>query len=142
MTIADFPQFAAALAILLSVVIRSLRNDSSWVAVDEGRVTAQTLRDLTGILEFEQLQETFGAPRLDDGVFPVSRRDVLRQRTTLGYLFGDRWLDGGSAVIAGITLLPIWPIWGTRMWLDTLLMFASAYQVAGWVATLQFQRKR
>ena len=79
MTIADFPQFAAALAILLSVVIRSLRNDSSWIAVDEGRVTAQTLRDLTGILEFDQLQETFGAPRMDDGVFPVTRRKILRE---------------------------------------------------------------
>jgi hypothetical protein len=142
MTIADFPQFAAALAILLSVVIRSLRNDSSWTAVEEGRVTAQTLRDLTGIMEFDQLQEAFGAPRLDDGVFPVTRRKILQQRTTLGYLFGDRWLDGGSAVIAIITLLPIWPIWGTRFWLDTLLMFASAYQVAGWVATMQFQRRR
>jgi hypothetical protein len=142
MTIADFPQFAAALAILLSVVIRSIRNDASWVAVDEGRVTAQTLRDLTGILEFEQLQESFGAPRLDDGVFPVSRRKILAERTTLGYLFGDRWLDGGSAVIAVISLLPIWPIWGTRWWLDTLIMLVSAYQVAGWVATLQFQRKR
>lgn len=142
MTIADFPQFAAALAILISVVIRSIRNDSSWVAVDEGRVTAQTLRDLTGILEFDTIQETFGAPRLDDGVFPVTRSKILRERTTLGYLFGDRWLDGGSAVIAIIVLLPIWPIWGTRWWLDTLLMFASGYQVAGWVATLQFQRKR
>lgn len=142
MTIADFPQFAAALAILLSVVIRSLRNDSSWTAVEEGRVTAQTLRDLTGIMEFDQLQEAFGAPRLDDGIFPVTRRKILQQRTTLGYLFGDRWLDGGSAVIAIITLLPIWPIWGTRFWLDTLLMFASAYQVAGWVATMQFQRRR
>ena len=142
MTIADFPQFAAALAILLSVVIRSLRNDSSWTAVEEGRVTAQTLRDLTGIMEFDQLQEAFGAPRLDDGVFPVTRRKILQQRTTLGYLFGDRWLEGGSAVIAIITLLPIWPIWGTRFWLDTLLMFASAYQVAGWVATMQVQRRR
>jgi hypothetical protein len=142
MTIADFPQFVAALAILLSVVIRSLRNDSSWTAVEEGRVTAQTLRDLTGIMEFDQLQEAFGAPRLDDGVFPVTRSKILQQRTTLGYLFGDRWLDGGSAVIAIITLLPIWPIWGTRFWLDTLLMFASAYQVAGWVATMQFQRRR
>lgn len=142
MTIADFPQFAAALAILLSVVIRSLRNDSSWVAVEEGRVTAQTLRDLTGILEFDQLQEAFGAPRLDDGVFPVTRRKILQERTTLGYLFGDRWLDGGSALIAIITLLPIWPIWGTRWWLDILVALASMYQVAGWVATLQFQRRR
>lgn len=140
--IADFPQFAAACAILFSVVIRWIRAGASWNAVDEGRVTAQTLRDLTGILEFKNLQEAFGAPRLDDGIFTVTRSKILRERTTLGYLFGDRWLDGGSAVIAIITLLPIWPIWGTQIWLDTLLMFASCYQVAGWVATLQFQRKR
>jgi len=89
-----------------------------------------------------QLQEAFGAPRLDDGVFPVTRRKILQERTTLGYLFGDRWLDGGSAIVAIVTLLPIWPIWGTRIWLDTLVLFASGYQVAGWVATMQFQRRR
>ena len=95
---ADFPQFAAACAILLSVVIRWIRSGASWDAVDEGRATADVLRDLTGILDFDSLQETFGPPRLEDGIFPVTRREVLRQRTGLGYLFGDRWLDGGSAV--------------------------------------------
>ena len=100
MTSSDFPQFAAACAILLSVVIRWLRSGMSWDAVAEGRATADVLRDLTGILDFDRLQETFGPPRLDDGVFPVTRREVLRERTGLGYLFGDRWLDGGSAVIA------------------------------------------
>lgn len=135
MTIADFPQFAAACAILFSVVIRSLRSGASWEAVDQGSATANELRELTGILDYDKLQETFGPPRLEDGAFRVTRRDVLRERTGLGYLFGDRYLDGASALVAIATLLPLWPVWGTRWWLDTLLAFASVYQVAGWVAS-------
>lgn len=137
-----FTQMAAAFAILLSVVIRWIRNDSSWAAIEEGRATADTLRDLTGILEFDRLQEAFGPPRLQDGVFLVTKREVLKQRTGLGYLFGDRWLDGASALVASLTLLPIWPLWGTWQWLDTLLIFASLYQAAGWIAVLRLVKRR
>ena len=137
-----FTQMAVAFAILLSVVIRWLRNDSSWLAIEEGRATADTLRDLTGILEYDSLQEAFGPPRLQDGVFPVTKREVLKQRTGLGYLFGDRWLDGASALIAAVTLMPIWPLWSTWQWLETLLMFAALYQVAGWIAVLRLVKKR
>ncbi len=138
----DFPQFAAACAILFSVVIRSIRSGASWDAVAEGRATADVLRDLTGILSFDDLQQAFGPPRLEDGVFPVTRREVLRQRTGLGYLFGDRWLDGGSALIAILAILPIWPIWESQMWLDILLAFASAYQAAGWGAAFRLVKRR
>jgi hypothetical protein len=137
-----FTQMAVAFAILLSVVIRWLRNDASWLAIEEGRATADTLRDLTGILEYDALQEAFGPPRLQDGVFPVTRREVLKQRTGLGYLFGDRWLDGASALIAVVTMLPIWPLWSTWQWLETLLMFAALYQVAGWIAVFRLVKKR
>mgnify|MGYP000057602201 CR=1 FL=1 len=105
-------------------------------------LTAQTLRDLTGILKYDRLQEVFGAPRLQDGVFNVTRHDVLRQRTGPAYLIGDRWLDGGSALIAFVALLPIWPIWGTRWWLDIFITLASIYQVAGWVAIMQMMKRR
>jgi hypothetical protein len=138
---AEFPQFAAACAILFSVVIRWLRSGASWDAVAEGRATADVLRELTGILDFDSLQETFGPPRLEDGIFPVTRREVLRQRTGLGYLYGDRWLDSGSAVIAILAVLPIWPIWESQMWLDILLAFASIYQVAGWVAAFRLVKR-
>lgn len=142
MYLPGFTHMAAAFAILLSVLIRAIRSDASWAAVEEGRATADTLRDLTGILEFDRLQEVFGPPRLEDGVFPVGRAEVLKARTGLGYLFGDRWLDGGSALIAAVTLMPVWPLWGTWQWLETLLIFASLYQAAGWIAVLRLIRKR
>ena len=135
-------QLAAALAIILSVVIRSIRGGASWQQVDEGRATADTLRDLTGIMKFDDLQETFGPPRLEDGIFPVTRNEVRRARRGLGYLFGDRWLDGASLLVALGTLLPIWPLWNTRQWLDTLLIFAGAYQAAGWIAAITLVRTR
>jgi hypothetical protein len=142
MTGPGLTQALAAIAILLSVVIRWLRSGASWQAIDEGRATADILRDVTGIIEFDRLQETFGPPRLQDGVFIVTRDEVKRNRTGLGFLFGDKWLDLGSAVIAIVSLAPIWPIWGTRTWLDILLMFASAYQVAGWAAAARLIRPR
>ena len=80
MSIADFPQFAAACAILFSVVIRWLRSGASWESVEQGSATANELRELTGILDYDKLQETFGPPRLEDGAFRVTRRDVLRER--------------------------------------------------------------
>ena len=137
-----FPQAAAAIAILLSVIVRWIRSGASWQAIEEGRATAEVLGDITGILDREQLQEAFGPPRLEDGVFPVTPNEVRRQKNGIGYLMGDRWLDGGSAVVALIALLPIWPAWGTRIWLDTLLILASIYQAAGWLAALRLIGRR
>jgi hypothetical protein len=137
-----FPQMVAAFAILLSVIIRGIRGGASWQAIAESRATADNLRELTGIIPFDDLQRIFGPPRLEDGVFPVTPREVRRERTGLGYLLGDRWLDGFSAVVALVTLLPIWPLWNTRQWLDTLLIFASMYQVAGWIASARLIRGR
>jgi hypothetical protein len=133
---------AAAFAILLSVIVRRIRAGASWQAVEEGRAQAEHLRELTGVMEYDALQKAFGPPRLEDGVFPVTRPEVLRQRTVIGYLLGDRWLDGASALIALAVLLPIWPLWGTRSWLEGLLMFAGGYQLAGWLASFRFFGRR
>src|SRR5262245_21183846 len=86
MSTPPFAETAAAIAILLSVIVRWIRSGASWQAIEEGAATADVLRDLTGIMSFERLQEVFGPPRLEDGVFPVTRREVLRQRTGYGYL--------------------------------------------------------
>src|SRR5262245_1966288 len=142
MSTPGFTQAAAAIAVILSVIVRWIRSGASWQAVEEGRATADILRDITGILPFDKLQEAFGPPRLEYGVFPVSLNEVKRQRTVLGYLLGDKWLDGGSLAIALVVLLPLWPTWGTRVWLDTLLTFAVLYQVAGWAAATQLIGRR
>lgn len=142
MSFGGLPQTLVAIAILLSVIVRWIRSGASWQAVDEGQATAEHLRDITGIMDYDKLQEAFGPPRLQDRVFPVTRAEVKRRRNGLGYLLGDRVFDGGSALIAAVALLPIWPLWGTRVWMDTLLVFAGVYQLAGWVAaTFLFGRR-
>lgn len=138
---AGLTETALAIAILLSVIVRWIRTGASWGAIDQGEATAEVLRDVTGIFDRDKLQDVFGAPRLEDGIFPVTRQEVLRARTGLGYLLGDRWLDGASALVALVTLIPLWPIWGTRMWLEVLLAFAAFYQLGGWIASLRFVRR-
>jgi hypothetical protein len=127
-----------ALAILLSVVVRGIRGGAAWGAVDEGVATADHLREITGIFDWRRLQEVFGPPRLQDGVFAVSRRDVRANRTTVGLLLGDRWLDGASAAIALVALLPLYPIWRLGHWVEAPLYLAGAYQLLGWAAAFRF----
>ncbi|MBI1339440.1 hypothetical protein GC169_04410 [bacterium] len=136
-----FVQAAVAIAILLSVFVRSTRTGASWRAVDDGVATADHLRDLTGILTRAQLQETFGPPTTE-GVYPVTRAEVRRERGGVGVLMGDRWLDGACAIVALVTLLPIWPIWGGRSVLELALTLAAGYQGAGWAATVLLVGKR
>jgi hypothetical protein len=131
---------AGAFAILLSVLVRSLRSSAAWSAVDRGEARAETLSELTGIFGREALQEAFGPPRLEDGIFPVSRRDVRRKRTGLGVLFGDRVLDGACAFIAIAALTPIWPVWTGRSLMEGVFAVAAAYQAAGWIASFRYLR--
>jgi hypothetical protein len=79
---------------------------------------------------------------LVDGVFPVTGAVVLGQRTGMGYVVGDRWLVGASGAIAVLSVFPLWPLWGTRVWLDSLLMFAGLYQIAGWIAGIMQAGRR
>jgi hypothetical protein len=127
-------QAALAVAILLSVTVRWLRSGAAWGAIDEGQATADILSEITGIRGREALMERFGPARLEDGIFPVTRAEVMRARTGMGYLMGNGWLDGACAVVALVSLFPVWPLWGTRMALDVGLMIGAGYQVAGWVA--------
>jgi len=142
MSTAPLTETLVAIAILLSVLVRWIRSGASWQAIDDGQATADILRDITGIMELDRLQETFGPARLEDGVFPVTRAEVKHERTGLGYLLGDRWLDGACAAVALISLLPIWPMWGSWIWLETLLIFASLYQVGGWLAATRLIGRR
>lgn len=136
-----FWQAAIAVAILLSVTVRWIRAGVVWGAVDEGYATAEILTEITGIRGRDALFETFGPSRLEDGVFPVTREQVKRARTSRGLLMGHGGLDGACALIALISLFPVWPLWGTRTWLDIGLMVAAAYQVAGWAMVAQPARR-
>lgn len=142
MSVGGYIPTIVAIAILLSVIVRWIRSGASWAAIEEGAATAEHLRDITGIIDRDKLQETFGAPRLEDGVYPVSPADVRRRRTALSYLMGDRWFDGASALVAIAALLPIWPIWGTRIWMEMLLWFAGLYQLAGWIVSMRLLGRR
>jgi hypothetical protein len=131
-----------AMAILLSVVVRGIRGGVAWGAVDDGAATADHLREITGIFDWRRLQEVFGPPRLEDGVFPVTRGQVRRNRTTIGWLMGDRWLDGASAVLALAALIPVWPLWSLHHWIETPLYLAGLYQLVGWAASFRLLGKR
>jgi hypothetical protein len=130
-----------AVAVILSAIVRMTRTGAAMRAVEEGTADAEALRDLTGIRSLKGLSEAFGPPRLD-GVFATTPAEVRRRRRGLGYLLGDRWLDGASLLIAVGALLPFWPLWGTRYWLEQLVALAGLYQLAGWAATFSLLGRR
>jgi hypothetical protein len=136
-----FAETAAAFAIMLSAIVRQIRSGSVWYAIDEGQTTTEHLRELTGIREYDRLQEAFGPPRMD-GVWPVTRAEVKANRTGLGYLMGDRWFDGASILIAIVALMPVWPMWTAGAVLQMLLAFAGAYQIMGWLAATSLFGRR
>ena len=103
--------------------------------------TAEHLREITGIRGWDRLQEAFGPPRMD-GVWPVTRVEVKRQRTGMGYLMGDKWLDLASMLTGVVCLMPIWPVWADGRLLQAVLSLAGVYQLAGWVATMGLLGKR
>jgi hypothetical protein len=136
-----FPQSAIAVAVLLSSIVRQIRSGSVWYAVDQGEAQAEHLRELTGINDRDRLLEAFGPPRMD-GVWPVTRMEVKKQRTGLGYMMGDRWLDGACTLIALICLFPVWPVWQAGVLLETCLWLAGLYQMFGWFASISLLRRR
>ena len=77
---------------------------------------------------------------------PTERAILWPDAIGLGLFTGigvDRALAlGQPALVAVVTLLPIWPLWGTWQWLEILLVFASLYQVAGWMAVTRLVKKR
>ncbi|MEM6627285.1 MAG: hypothetical protein AAGB25_08145 [Pseudomonadota bacterium] len=124
---------AAALAILLSAIVRIIRTGDAWRAVEEGRAGVEHLRDLTGVLEPRALQDIFGPPTLE-GIYPVAPEQVRRARRPLGRLMGDPYLDSASVAVAALSL--IWsPDGPLRIFLTTAFLLAAGYQATGWAAT-------
>jgi hypothetical protein len=128
---------AIAIAILLSVIVRGIRGSVAWGAVEDGVATADHLREITGIFDWRRLQEVFGPPGLDDGLFRVSRGHVRQSRTLVGVLMGDRWLDGASVLLALAVLAPIYPVWRLGHWIEWPLYAAGVYQLLGWMAAFR-----
>jgi len=133
--LAGLPETAAAIAIILSVIVRMIRSDAAWKLVEDGEATAETLAELTGLGDRERLIEEFGPPRLEDGVFSVTTAEVRRARTGLGILMGDWRADGACALAAGLALAPVWPAFGDSRWLGLLLTSAVLWQVGGWIVS-------
>ncbi len=129
----SFSIAAIAIAVFLSAIIRIIRTDAAWKAVDEGYAGAEHLQDLTGILKRAGLQDVFGPPTME-GIFHTSRPMVLQARRLTGHLMGNLRFDGACIAIAVLVL--VWkPYGGLGAILDLAMFCAFLYQAAGWGAT-------
>lgn len=129
-----------SIAVLLSSIVRLIRTDAAWKAVDENYAGAEHLRDLTGVIKRESLQDIFGPPTLE-GIFNVSRPEVEKNRQITGHLMGNLKLDGLSVLIALLAL--IWKPYGSLGdVLNLFLMIAVLYQLAGWGATAMLMKDK
>lgn len=124
----------AALAVILSAIVRIIRTDANWKAVDEGYAGSEHLRALSGVMDPRALQDIFGPPQMD-GVHPhVTRRTVLDRRRLTGWLMGDIRLDAAALAIAVLSLfLNSYTLAGRTAALA--LAIAVAYEIGGWVVT-------
>ncbi|MFC7292031.1 hypothetical protein [Hirschia litorea] len=129
----SFTIAAIAIAVFLSAIVRIIRTDAAWKAVDEGYASAEHLQDLTGILKRSGLQDVFGPPTMD-GIFHTSRDSVIQARRLTGHLMGNLRFDAASIVVAILVL--VWkPYGGMGAILDLAIFCAFLYQLAGWGAT-------
>ncbi len=135
-----FEMAAIAMAVILSAIVRIVRTDACWKAVDEGYATAEHLRDLTGIFKRSDLQDVIGLPTLD-GVFHVTREDVERARRPTGYLMGHIKLDTAALGVAVIGL--VWKPYGfVGDLLNAGIILAALYQISGWIVSFQLLNDR
>ena len=132
---------AGAITVILSAIVRLIRTDAAWKAVDEGYAGVDHVRDLTGIFEPRALQDVFGPPTMEGGIYKVERAQILSARRWTGWLMGDLKLDMACIVIGVIAL--IWtPYNALRILLHMLLLGAVIYQVGGWLAATGLMRRR
>ena len=79
---------AGAITVILSAIVRLIRTDAAWKAVDEGYAGVDHVRDLTGIFEPRALQDVFGPPTMEGGIYKVERAQILAARRWTGWLMG------------------------------------------------------
>ena len=131
---------AAAFAVILSAIVRLVRMDAAWKAVEEGYAGVEHVRDLTGIYDPRALQDVFGPPTME-GIYHIGRGEIMAARRITGWLMGDLRADTASIAIAGLALL--WrPYGNVQMVLETALFLAVTYQVGGWIAASGLVHRR
>ncbi len=136
-----FAAAAGAIAVILSAIVRLIRTDANWKAVDEGYAGVEHLRSLTGVLEPRALQDIFGPPTMEGVYQTIGRKTVREHRRPTGWLLGDLRLDA-AALVVGLLVL----IWHPYSFLGDLLqvafMMALGYEGAGWVVASMLMGKR
>ena len=136
----SFTIAAIAIAIILSAIVRIIRTDAAWKAVEENYAGADHLRDLTGIVQRSALQDVFGPPTVE-GIFHVPRSRVEQERRLTGHLMGNLQLDGISIAVGLVAL--VWRPYGSiGDLLNMFLFFVLAYQLAGWGATSLLMKEK
>ena len=134
-----FGLVAAAIAVILSAIVRMIRTDAAWKAVDDGYAGFDHVCELTGILDKRALQDVIGPPTLE-GVYHAARPRIESARRLTGFLMGDLRLDAVSLALAVIVLFSN-PFGFVGEIAGVLFMGAAAYQLAGWAATSLLLRR-
>lgn len=134
-----FGLVAAAVAVILSAIVRMIRTDAAWKAVDDGYAGFDHVRELTGILDKRALQDVIGPPTME-GVYHAARPRIESARRLTGFLMGDLKLDAASLALAVLALFSD-PFGFVGEIAGILFLGAFAYQLAGWGATSLLLRR-
>ena len=129
-----FPVVALALATLLSAIVSLIASSARRQAIIMAQASARDLAELTGILDYQDLQDTFGPPNLNRMWQTLTLERVQAERRPLGVLMSAKWLDWTCIVLALLAFFSSFAL------VEIGLLVAFTLQLASWLVASRLPR--
>ncbi len=125
---------AIALAVILSGLVSLVGSSARRQAVSSAKAAARDLSELTGIMDFKELQDIFGPPGLNRTWQTLTLDRVLSERRMEGYLMSSQRLDWLCIAVALLSFFSGFVL------IEIGLLVALGAQITGWVYAAKLPR--
>ncbi len=111
----------------------------SWRAVRGGRVHIDTIRDLTGLVDREEINRRFGAPDAQLS-YEVTPNRIKRARTTFAFLLSSEVINGFIIAALGLALYEGSTPLGWSILAAAAFYIISGYILAAWLIAAHIEQ--
>lgn len=125
---------AIALAVMLSALVSLVGSSARRQAVRMAEAGPRDLCELTGILNFKELQDVFGPPNLNRVWQNLTLEQVLAKRRPVGHIISGQVVDWLCMAVALVSFFSDFVL------VEIGLLIALAAQVAGWAYSARLPR--